>query len=86
MISSILQEHEKRVMQVEIQLSTIVMDFWAGLEHQLRYKKHFDFTEDMVQELQDCAELSAQVDVRMGSLRERVETENSYEKCMINKI
>ena len=43
----IFLEHEKRVMQVEIQLRTIAMDFWASLEHQLRYKKDFVFTEEM---------------------------------------
>lgn len=69
----IFLEHEKRVMQVEIQLRTIAMDFWASLEHQLRYKKDFDFTEDMVKELQDCADLSARLDARMDLLRQRVE-------------
>ena len=68
-------EHEKRVMPVEIQLRTIAMDFWASLEHQLRYKKDFDFTEDMAKELQDCADLSAHLDARMDSLRERVESQ-----------
>ena len=34
----IFLEHEKRIMQVEIQLRTIAMDFWASLEHQRRYK------------------------------------------------
>jgi putative GTP pyrophosphokinase len=66
-------EHEKRVMPVEIQLRTIAMDFWASLEHQLRYKKDLAFTDDMAKELQDCAALSAQLDARMDSLRERVE-------------
>lgn len=70
-------EHEKRVMQVEIQLRTIAMDFWASLEHQLRYKKDFVFTEEMAQELRDCAQLSAQVDLRMDSLRERLAAETN---------
>lgn len=73
----IFLEHEKRIMQVEIQLRTIAMDFWASLEHQLRYKKDFNFTERMAKELQDCATLSAQLDERMDSLREHVETENA---------
>ena len=73
----IFLEHEKRIMQVEIQLRTIAMDFWASLEHQLRYKKDFDFTEDMAKELQNCAELSAQLDSRMDLLRENVETKKS---------
>lgn len=73
----IFLEHEKRVMQVEIQLRTIAMDFWASLEHQLRYKKDFAFTEEMAQELRDCAQLSAQVDLRMDSLRERLAAETN---------
>lgn len=74
----IFLEHEKRVMQVEIQLRTIAMDFWASLEHQLRYKKDFVFTEEMAQELRDCAQLSAQVDLRMDSLRERLAAKTNH--------
>ena len=74
----IFLEHEKRIMQVEIQLRTIAMDFWASLEHQLRYKKDFVFTEEMAKELRDCAELSAQVDLRMDSLRERLAAETNH--------
>lgn len=62
---------EKRVMKVEIQLRTIAMDCWASLEHQLRYKKDTDFTEDMVRELYECAALSASLDVRMDNLRKK---------------
>jgi len=65
--------HEKRYMQVEIQLRTIAMDFWASLEHQLRYKKDFQFTEEMARDLKFCAELSAELDRRMDSLRELVQ-------------
>jgi putative GTP pyrophosphokinase len=45
------------------------MDFWASLEHQLRYKKDFEFTEDMMKELLLCAELSADLDSKMEKLR-----------------
>ncbi|MBQ8585667.1 MAG: GTP pyrophosphokinase family protein, partial [Butyricicoccus sp.] len=40
---------------VEVQLRTIAMDFWASLEHQLRYKKHTVFTPEMEAELLKCA-------------------------------
>ena len=63
--------HEKRLMKVEIQLRTIAMDFWASLEHQLHYKKDVEFTDEMARELKYCAELSAQLDDRMDSLRQR---------------
>ena len=65
--------HEKRTMRVEIQLRTIAMDFWASLEHQLRYKKDVDFTDDMAKELKFCADLSAELDRRMDALREQVQ-------------
>lgn len=61
--------NEKRPMKVEIQLRTIAMDFWASLEHQLRYKKDRAFTEEMASELLSCAEMSADLDARMNSLK-----------------
>ncbi len=64
--------HEKRLMKVEIQLRTLAMDFWASLEHQLRYKKDFEFTEEMAKELFECAEQSAALDKRMDELRKKV--------------
>ncbi|MBQ6849349.1 MAG: GTP pyrophosphokinase family protein [Clostridia bacterium] len=67
--------HEKRTMRVEIQLRTIAMDFWATLEHQLRYKKDVDFTEDMAKELKFCADLSAELDRRMDALRDQIQEE-----------
>ena len=60
---------EKHLMPVEIQLRTIAMDVWASLEHQLRYKKDFDFTQSMTDELLLCARLSAELDERMDRLR-----------------
>ena len=67
---------EKRVMKAEIQLRTIAMDSWASLEHQLRYKKDFEFTEHMANELLHCAKLSAELDARMDALREMVQGEH----------
>ena len=64
--------HEKYLIKVEIQLRTIAMDFWATLEHQLRYKKDHEFTEEMAKEMLECAELSAVLDARMDKLRKSV--------------
>lgn len=61
--------------KVEIQIRTIAMDFWASLEHQLRYKKDFAFTDDMARELTECARISAELDERMDALRKRIELE-----------
>ncbi len=61
--------NEKRRMKVEIQLRTIAMDSWASLEHQLRYKKDNDFTDEMADELYHCAQISAELDERMNNLK-----------------
>ena len=63
---------EKRMMKVEIQLRTIAMDCWASLEHQIHYKKDFNFTDEMAAELALCADLSAELDLRMETLRKIV--------------
>ncbi len=63
---------EKRSMKIEIQLRTIAMDCWASLEHQLRYKKDVEFTEEMSKELLQCANLSAKLDEKMNNLRNKV--------------
>lgn len=70
----------KRMTKVEIQLRTIAMDFWASLEHQLRYKQDNQFTEEMAAELYQCAQLSAALDNRMDNLRKSVKAHNSREE------
>lgn len=69
---------EKRIMQTEIQLRTIAMDSWAALEHQLRYKKDCEFTEEMMNELMCCAELSAELDCKMDRLRKISNIDNCF--------
>lgn len=60
---------EKRSMTTEVQIRTIAMDCWASLEHQLLYKKDRHFTNEMAADLNECAQLSAELDARMDSLR-----------------
>jgi putative GTP pyrophosphokinase len=61
-------------MKVEVQLRTIAMDFWASLEHKVRYKKNIpaDEAERLAAELTDCACLSAELDKRMQDIRNRL--------------
>lgn len=70
----------KRNMRVEIQLRTIAMDCWASLEHQLRYKKGLTDTKHISNELQGCATLSAELDMRMDRLRKQLIDESDHEK------
>lgn len=59
----------KRDVKVEVQLRTISMDFWASIEHELRYKQRIEFTEELNREILECADLTAQLDERMGRLQ-----------------
>ncbi len=68
---------EKRKMKVELQLRTVAMDWWASLEHQLRYKKDTVFTDEMSKELSYCAAVSADLDERMNKLKRAVDTTDS---------
>lgn len=71
----IFLQNEKKMMKVEIQLRTIAMDFWASLEHRMRYKK--DISEEtarkIADELKKCAEDSAELDVRMERIKDTIE-------------
>lgn len=65
----------KKSVKLEIQFRTIAMEFWANLEHRLRYKKDLspELLEDLAHELRDCADESAQLDRRMGNLRRKID-------------
>lgn len=54
----------KRI-QVEIQIRTMAMDFWASLEHQLRYKSDVEIPEHMSDDLKKCADVIAETDQEM---------------------
>ncbi|MBE6053567.1 MAG: GTP pyrophosphokinase family protein [Clostridium sartagoforme] len=71
----IFLKNQKKYMKVEVQLRTIAMDFWASLEHKLRYKKNIDLDEIEVleKELVECSEISATLDKRMEDIRNRIE-------------
>ena len=62
-----LSSHTELV-PVEVQIRTIAMDFWASLEHQLRYKSDVEATAPLKDRLQRCAEQSAALDVEMQSI------------------
>lgn len=53
---------------VEIQLRTIAMDFWASLEHELRYKTTSKIPISIRRELQRCAETIAMTDREMEEI------------------
>ncbi len=65
----IFLSNEKKYMKVEVQFRTIAMDFWASLEHQLKYKKKIENPEQIASELKKCADVISEVDIRMQDIR-----------------
>lgn len=68
---------KKRHMRVEVQFRTIAMDWWASLEHQIRYKKEVTVSNDRAKELRDCAEQATILDYRMEQLYNDIQGENA---------
>ncbi len=64
---------ETKPMRVEVQLRTIAMDFWASLEHKLKYKKNIPNSEGIAADLRECADAIAQMDERMQGIRHQIE-------------
>jgi putative GTP pyrophosphokinase len=60
-------------MKVEVQFRTIAMDFWASLDHKLKYKKDVEEPERIAAQLKECADIISSVDERMQQIRDQIE-------------
>ena len=58
--------------RVEVQIRTIAMDFWASLEHQVKYKKGIPDAERLVDELAECANVIAETDKKMQDIYHKI--------------
>lgn len=66
----------KKFVRVELQFRTIAMDFWASVEHQLKYKKQIGGesteVERIVDEMRKSAEMINQLDLEMLQIRDEI--------------
>lgn len=67
-------------MKVEVQFRTIAMDFWASLDHKLRYKKDINNSEEIALELKECADAIAGIDKRMQEIRHRIDKDSEKQE------
>ena len=64
---------EKKFMRVEVQFRTIAMDFWASLEHKLKYKKNIETDlQEISAELKTCAEEISRLDNKMQEIHNKI--------------
>ena len=71
----IFLQQGKRSMKVEVQFRTIAMEFWANIEHRLRYKKNLsdEILKSTAKDLKECAETSALLDLKMQQIKATIE-------------
>lgn len=64
--------NEKKWVKVEVQFRTIAMDFWASLEHKIRYKK--DLPQKRLNEIDDelyvCSKICQELDRKMQEIKD----------------
>ncbi len=68
-----LSDHTEYV-TCEVQLRTVAMDFWASLEHDLRYKTNKQIPEEMGVEMKNAADRIAEIDEEMQALYKKMES------------
>ncbi len=78
----------KKQMNVEMQFRTIAMDFWASVEHKLKYKKDVEDADEIVGQLKICAHSIETLDYRMQEIRNRIDKRDAapeMEKNILQK-
>ena len=64
---------QKRDVPVEVQIRTIAMDFWASLEHSMKYKQEIKDQDTVAARPKSCADRIAEVDKEMQDIRQQID-------------
>lgn len=64
---------ETHWVKMELQLRTSAMDYWAGLDYQLQYKKEQKEVQRIGEELKEYANAIEEIDKKVLELRKRIE-------------
>ncbi len=64
---------KKQPVRVEVQIRTIAMDFWASLEHHVKYKKNVPNPEEIAARLKKCADVISATDEEMQDIAHYIE-------------
>ncbi|MDE6713695.1 MAG: GTP pyrophosphokinase family protein [Lachnospiraceae bacterium] len=80
---------QRKEMAVEIQIRTIAMDFWASLEHQMKYKQEIPNQQEIVDQLKKCADVISRTDQEMLEIRRQIDESSdpqTEEDILLEKI
>lgn len=56
----------------EIQIRTLAMNFWASIEHSLRYKYSGNLPDELQDRLRNCADAAFRLDTEMATIRDDI--------------
>lgn len=73
----IFLSNEIKYVKTEIQFRTIAMDFWASLEHKMKYKRNVDNAREIVAQLKNCADTIETLDHQMQDIRDKIDRGDS---------
>ncbi len=59
--------------KVEVQIRTVAMDFWATLEHKIRYKFEGNAPEYITKQLEYCSRIVSDLDTKMEDLNNEIQ-------------
>lgn len=65
--------NEKQFIKVEVQIRTMAMDFWASLEHHVKYKKDVENPEEIEKLLKECADVISASDLKMMNIAKKID-------------
>ena len=89
----IITVNGKMDIKAEIQIRTLAMNFWATIEHSLRYKYNGKIPEELKDRLQVCAEAAFILDTEMTTIRDElleaqkvIQTKNNLVNEILNNI
>jgi len=72
--------HGKKRLQVEIQIRTLAMNFWATIEHSLQYKYKGNMPAHVKERLLNAAEAIVVLDKEMSAIRDDImDAQNSFQ-------
>ena len=80
----------KLYIPVEIQIRTVAMDFWATLEHGIRYKATEEVPQSIIDELRECANVITETDYKMQDIFQALQrvhdVDESYRDEVVSEI
>jgi putative GTP pyrophosphokinase len=68
----VFMSDREELVNVEVQIRTIAMDFWASLEHKIYYKYNKEVPQNLVFELKEAATAAAALDRKMERLNKEI--------------